>query len=71
MIQTLIKNWWLLALCGTVDAIISVIYFLMYNSGPDGPLTFHGWNGTVVFLNTLALAEVFRLTGERGSRSIQ
>jgi uncharacterized membrane protein HdeD (DUF308 family) len=56
MIQTLIKNWWLLALCGIVDAIISVIYFIMYNSGPDGPLTFHGWNGTVVFLTTLALA---------------
>lgn len=25
MIQTLVKNWWLLALCGVLDAIISVI----------------------------------------------
>lgn len=25
--RTLIKNWWLLALCGVLDAIISVIYF--------------------------------------------
>ncbi|SRR5260370_27126640 len=28
----------------------------MYDSGPDGPLTLLGWNGTVVFLNRLALA---------------
>ncbi|MFZ0589335.1 MAG: hypothetical protein WAM39_02515 [Bryobacteraceae bacterium] len=27
MIQTLIKNWWLLALCGVLDAIISIVYF--------------------------------------------
>ena len=27
MIKALIKNWWLLALCGVLDAIISVVYF--------------------------------------------
>jgi uncharacterized membrane protein HdeD (DUF308 family) len=56
LIQTLIKNWWLLAMCGVLEAMISVIYLIMYDSGPDGPLTFHAWNGTVVFLNRLALA---------------
>ncbi len=55
MIQTLIKNWWLLALCGVLDAIISIIYLVMYDAGPDGPLTFHGWSGTVASLSTLAL----------------
>lgn len=54
MIQTLIKNWRLLALCGVVDAIISVIYFRM--QGTTGPVTFHAWNGTVVSLGKLALA---------------
>ena len=56
MIQTMIRDRWLLALCGVLDAIISVIYFIMYGAGPDGPLTFHGWNGAVVFLTSLALA---------------
>jgi hypothetical protein len=54
--QTLTKSRWLLALCAILDAIISVIYFIMYDAGPDGPLTLHGWNGTVVFLGRLALA---------------
>jgi hypothetical protein len=56
LIQTLIRNRWLLALCGVLDAIIAAIYLIMYDSGPDGPLTFQSWNGTVVFLNRLALA---------------
>jgi uncharacterized membrane protein HdeD (DUF308 family) len=54
MIQTLIKNWWLLALCGILDAIISVIYLIMRDA--DGPLAFHAWNGAVVLLGKLALA---------------
>ncbi len=54
MIQTLIKNWWLLALCGVLDAIISVIFLVMHDT--DGTLTFHAWNGMVVFLGKLALA---------------
>ena len=54
MIQTLGKNWWLLALCGVLEAIISVIYLVMQDT--NGPVAFHGWNGTVVFLGKLALA---------------
>jgi uncharacterized membrane protein HdeD (DUF308 family) len=54
MIQTLIKNWWLLALCGVSDAIISAIYLIMRDT--DGPVTFQAWNGAVVFLGKLALA---------------
>jgi uncharacterized membrane protein HdeD (DUF308 family) len=54
MLQTLVKNWWLLALCGVLEAMISVIYVVMQNT--DGPLTFHMWNGMVVFMGGLALA---------------
>jgi hypothetical protein len=54
LIQTLIKNSWLLALCGVLDALLSVIYLIMQDS--DGPLTFQSWNGMVVLLGKLALA---------------
>lgn len=54
MIQTLIKNWWLLALCGVIYAMISVIYLIMQNA--DGPLTFHAWNRTVALLGKLTVA---------------
>ena len=56
MIQTLIKNWWLLALCGVLDAIISVIYLIMQDT--DGSLTLRTYavESTVVFLGKLALA---------------
>jgi len=56
LIQTLIKNWWLLALCGVFDATMSVIYAIMYETGPDGPLAPHEWRVAVVFLNRIALA---------------
>lgn len=56
MIQTLTKNWLLLVLCGILDATASVIYFIMYNTGPGGPLTLHGFNATVVFLSRLTVA---------------
>ena len=49
MIQTLIKNWWLLALCGVLDAIISIIYF---NHAGHG---FHALKD-IVFLGKVALA---------------
>ena len=48
------KNWWLLALCGVLDAIISVLYLIMQDT--DGPLTFHAWKRTVLILGTLILA---------------
>jgi len=54
LIQTLIRNWVLLALCGVLDAVISVIYVVMQET--DGPLTLHSWNGTIVFVGKLALA---------------
>lgn len=49
LIQSLTKNWWLLALCGVLDAIISVIYF--NHAG-------HGFRarGAVVQMGMLALA---------------
>jgi len=49
MILTLIQNWWLLALCGVLDAIISVIYFSHAGNGFRA-------TGTVMFLGPLTLA---------------
>jgi uncharacterized membrane protein HdeD (DUF308 family) len=49
VIQTLTKNWWLLALCGVLDAVISVIYFDHAEHG------FHGLRD-IVFLGRVALA---------------
>jgi uncharacterized membrane protein HdeD (DUF308 family) len=54
LIQTLSKNWLLLAVCGFLNAITSAVYLIMQNA--DGPLTFHSWNGTVVVLGKLAMA---------------
>jgi uncharacterized membrane protein HdeD (DUF308 family) len=35
-VQTLIKSWWLLALCGVLDALISIINFDHAGSGFNG-----------------------------------
>ena len=35
--QTLIKSWWLLALCGILNAIFSIMVFLVLS--PDGSIT--------------------------------
>ena len=51
VIQTLRKNWWLLALCGVLDAAIAAIYFVM-----NGPLSSHSWNGAVTLVGELAMA---------------
>ncbi|MDQ2840889.1 MAG: hypothetical protein M3Y72_07615 [Acidobacteriota bacterium] len=48
-IQTLIKNWWLLALCGVIEANISVVYLLKQGTG------FHALS-TIVFTGRLAVA---------------
>jgi uncharacterized membrane protein HdeD (DUF308 family) len=48
MISTLIKNWWLLALCGVLDTILAAVYFIR-DSG------FHAWDW-IAFLGELALA---------------
>jgi hypothetical protein len=55
MIQTLTTNWWLLGLCGVVDAIISVIHLMMYDAGPDA-MPLGGWYATVVLLCRLSVA---------------
>jgi len=55
LLQTLLQARWLLALCAILDAVISVIYLSMYDTGPDGPLTFHGWNGMAMLSSRLAL----------------
>jgi uncharacterized membrane protein HdeD (DUF308 family) len=52
--QKLGKSRWLLALCGVLDAAISLIYLIGGN--PNGPLTFRAWHSTVVFLGQLTLA---------------
>jgi uncharacterized membrane protein HdeD (DUF308 family) len=54
LIETLTRNWRLLAFGGVLNAIISVIYFIMRDT--DGPLAFHSWNRTIAFLGKLALA---------------
>jgi uncharacterized membrane protein HdeD (DUF308 family) len=54
MIQTLAKNWYLLAVSGILSALSSVIYLLMYNSGPDSPLL-PGWHAQVILLGRLLL----------------
>jgi|SRR5579872_3409150 len=56
MIQTLIKNWWLLAVCGVLEAIYSAVNLFMQD--PDGSLALrkYGLKSTVVLLGELALA---------------
>jgi uncharacterized membrane protein HdeD (DUF308 family) len=56
MIQTLMKNWRLLALCGLLNATAAVIYFMMYDTGPDGPLSATGWKSMVALLSKLTIA---------------
>jgi uncharacterized membrane protein HdeD (DUF308 family) len=53
VIQTLTKNWWMLVLCGLLEAIISIIYLIMQDT--SGPLTFHAWNHTIALLGEVAL----------------
>jgi uncharacterized membrane protein HdeD (DUF308 family) len=54
VIRTLVKDWPLLTFCGTLQAAISVIYFIMQRT--DAPIAFHSWNGTIVLAGKLALA---------------
>jgi uncharacterized membrane protein HdeD (DUF308 family) len=56
MIQTLIKNWWLLALRGVLAAVFSVMAFLMVSSAETLTLREFALKGMVVFLGILALA---------------
>jgi uncharacterized membrane protein HdeD (DUF308 family) len=56
VIQTLAKNWWLLALTGILEAMLAGMYFFMRR--PDGSLTLRtsGHPGTLVHLGMLTLA---------------
>jgi hypothetical protein len=54
LIQPLSRNWFLLAICGVLKAIISVIYLVMQST--DRPLTVGAWSGTVGFLGEVILA---------------
>lgn len=56
MIQTLIKNWWLLALRGVLAAVFSVMAFLMRSSAESITLRDFATKGMVVFLGILAVA---------------
>lgn len=56
MIQTLIRNWWLLALRGLLAAIFSVMSFLMLSSAESLTLREFALKGIIVFLGILALA---------------
>jgi hypothetical protein len=50
--QTLTKNWWLLALTGVLEAIALVIYLIIYDTTPN----VYGGNGMEMLVNRLALA---------------
>ena len=52
--QALSRNWWLLALSGVLEAVISVIYLTRQDA--DAASSFHGLHTTVVFLGKLTLA---------------
>ena len=57
MMQTLIKRWWLLALCGVLNAIFSALMFLILS--PEGPpmlRIFRQVRSTAAQLGMLALA---------------
>jgi hypothetical protein len=56
LIRTLTKTWWLLALCGVLDAMHAVMNLLMLN--PDGSLSLRRFAlmGSVGDMGLLALA---------------
>ena len=54
MINTLVRNWWLLALCGLLQLAISSIYAIMARTG--GPVLSLSWIGTIELVGKLAIA---------------
>lgn len=56
LIQTLMKNWWLLALCGVLEAMLAVVNLFMFMW--DGSLTLRTFaiRGAAVLMARLALA---------------
>ena len=49
----LMRNWWMLAFSGILQAAISAVYLVMQSS--DRRLTFHAWHSTVTLLGYLEL----------------
>lgn len=56
MLETLIKNWWLLAVRGVLAALFSIITFLMLSSVESFLLREFALRGLTVFLGILAVA---------------
>ncbi len=56
MIRTLMKNWWLLALCGIFDAFYSAVDLVMEGPGGSFSLRTHALAGTVPLLGKAAIA---------------
>jgi uncharacterized membrane protein HdeD (DUF308 family) len=56
LIHTLMRNWWLLALCGTLQLIYSAINLFMQNSDGTFALRNHAVKSTFLYLGELALA---------------
>jgi uncharacterized membrane protein HdeD (DUF308 family) len=54
MTQSVVKSWWLLALCGVLDALFAVLIVLMGNS--DGSPNFMHGRNAITPLGLLALA---------------
>ena len=54
--QTLIQNWWLMALCGVLQAVYSVVILFMQNPYGSLVLRQYALPSTVVFLGTVAIA---------------
>lgn len=55
MLETLIKNWWLLLLRGLLALLFSIMAFLMLSSAETFTLREFAMKGMVVFLGLLAL----------------
>ncbi len=55
MIQTLTKNWYLLALCGLLNAASSVVYLIMYNAGSDS-MPLRGWYAEIMLPSSFFVA---------------
>ncbi len=56
MIETLTKNWWLLALCGLLNAILSAIYLDHYAKAG-----FHSWSAVMLAGGLLLAAGVITI----------
>ena len=56
MAQTLVKSWWLLALCGVLDALFAVMIFLMAPGGSPNLRIFMHSRNAITPLGVFALA---------------